>query len=87
MELDRAVAYACNMTAAEIIEQIKRLPRAEQNRVIDFARKTGDARPLMPDELGELAKEMVGAKDPAEANPLQAELQSSLESKWFRVSA
>jgi len=72
--LERGVAYICDMTAAEIIDEIKRLPRAEQNRVIDFVRKGGEVRPLTPDELGELAKEMVEAKDPAEADRLQAEI-------------
>jgi hypothetical protein len=62
------------MTAVEIIEEIKRLPRAEQNRVIDYVRKAGEVRPLTPDELGELAKEMVETKDPAEADGLQAEI-------------
>jgi hypothetical protein len=62
------------MTAVEIIEEIKRLPLAEQNRVIDFARKSGKIRPLTPDELGNMAKAMVEAKDPAEGDRLQAEL-------------
>jgi hypothetical protein len=62
------------MTAVEIIDEIKRLPRAEQNRVIDFVRKAGEARPLTPDELGELAKETVEAKDSVEADRLQAEI-------------
>ncbi len=62
------------MTAVEIIEEIKRLPRAEQNRVIDFVRKAGEARPLTPTELGELAKQMAEAKDPVEADRLQAEI-------------
>jgi hypothetical protein len=62
------------MTMVEIIDEIKRLPRAEQGRVIDFVRKTGEGRPLMPEELGELANEMIEAKDPAEADRLQAEI-------------
>ena len=62
------------MTAVEIIAEIKRLPRAEQNRVIDFVRNAVDVRPLTPDELGGLAKEMVEAKDPAEADRLQTEI-------------
>ena len=62
------------MTAAEIIDEIKRLPRAEQSRVIDFVRKTGEVRRLAPEELGELAKEMAESKDPAEADRLQAEI-------------
>ena len=62
------------MTAVEIIEEIKRLPRAEQNRVIDFVRKAGEVHPLTPDELGELAKEMVEADDPAKADQLQSQI-------------
>ena len=62
------------MTAVEIIEEIKRLPQDEQNRVIEFARHAGQNHPLCPEELGRLAKQMVEAKDPAEADRLQAEI-------------
>jgi hypothetical protein len=62
------------MTAVEIIEEIKRLPLAEQRRVMDFVRKTGEVRPLSPEELGDLAKEMVETEDPAEVKRLQAEI-------------
>lgn len=62
------------MTSVEIIEEIKRLPRTEQNRVIDFVRKVGEVRPLTPEELGQLAAKMVETKDPAEADRLQAEI-------------
>ena len=62
------------MTAVEIIEEIKRLPRDEQNRVIEFARQAGESRPLSPEELGQLAKRMVEAQDPAEADRLQEEI-------------
>jgi hypothetical protein len=62
------------MTAVEIIDEIKRLPWVEQNRVNDFFRQTGELRRLTPDELGELARETVQAKDPAEADRLQAEI-------------
>jgi len=62
------------MTSVEIIEEIKRLPRAEQDRVIDFVRQAGVIRPLTPDELGQLAKEMAETKDPAEADRLQSEI-------------
>jgi len=62
------------MTAVEIIEEIKRLPREEQNQVMDFVRKAGENRRLTPDELGELAKEMAATKDSAEADRLQAEI-------------
>jgi hypothetical protein len=62
------------MTAAEIIEEIKRLPKGEQTRVIEFARQVGESRALSPEELGELAKRMVEAQDPAEADRLQEEI-------------
>ena len=62
------------MTAVEIIEEIKRLPKSEQSRVIEFARNAALNRKLTPDELGALAKRMVEAKDPSEADRLQAEI-------------
>jgi hypothetical protein len=62
------------MTAVEIIEEIKRLPSAEQNRVIEFVQKTAGSRQLSPDELGRLAKQMTEAKDGAEADRLQEEI-------------
>jgi hypothetical protein len=62
------------MTAVEIIEEIKRLPEVEQKRVIQFARNADENRQLTPDELGELAKQMVEAETPAEAGRLQAEI-------------
>jgi len=62
------------MTAVEIIEEIKRLPREEQTRVIEFARQVAENRSLSPEELGQLAKRMVEAKDAAEADRLQEEI-------------
>ena len=62
------------MTAVEIIEEIKRLPPAERNAVVEFARHAGESRPLSPEELGQLAKRMVEAKDPKEADRLQEEI-------------
>ncbi len=59
------------MTAVQIIEEIKRLPREEQAQVIEFARQVGEGRPLTPEQLGKLAKQMVEAPDPAEADRLQ----------------
>jgi hypothetical protein len=63
------------MTAVEIIEEIKRLPREEQSRVIEFARRAGEGRLLTPEELGELAKRMVETKDSAEADRLQEQIE------------
>ena len=62
------------MTAVEIIEEIKRLPQAEQSQVIEFARHAGESRAISPEELGRLAKQMVEAKDPAAADRLQEEI-------------
>lgn len=62
------------MTSVEIIEEIKRLPQEEQNKVIEFVQKTSGNRPLSPDELGELARKMVETKDPLEADRLQKEI-------------
>jgi len=62
------------MTAVEIIEEIKRLPRDEQSRVIEFVRHAGGSRPLNPEELDQLARRMVETKDPAEADRLQEEI-------------
>ena len=66
--------FRLNRTVVEIIEEINRLPKADQNRVIEFVRKAGEKRPLAPGELGKLAKHMVEAKDPAEADRLQEEI-------------
>lgn len=62
------------MTTAEIIEEIKRLPRAEQIKVAEFARHVAEDPPLSPEDLGELAKRMVEAKDSTEADRLQKEI-------------
>jgi hypothetical protein len=74
LALERPAAYTGNVTSVEIIEEIKRLPRAEQNRVIDFVRKAGEVRRLTPEELGELARKMAEAKDSGEADRLQTEI-------------
>ena len=62
------------MTAVEIIEEIKRLPREEQTKVVEFARQVAASRPLRPEELGELAERMVESKDPAQAARLEEEI-------------
>ena len=62
------------MSANQVIEDIKHLPRAEQSRVIQFAYELARERQLSGDKLGALARRMVGAKDPAEADRLQEEI-------------
>ncbi len=62
------------MTTAEIIEEIKRLPRGEQIKIAEFVLPVTEQRPLSPEELGALAKRMVATKDVAEADRLQEEI-------------
>jgi len=62
------------MTAVEIIEEIKRLPKGEQTKVIEFARRVAETPPLSPEQLGELATRMAQAQDPVEADRLQEEI-------------
>ena len=40
----------------------------------EFARQAAKNQPLSPEELGKLAKQMVEAQDPAEADRLQEEI-------------
>ena len=61
------------MTAGEIIEQIKRLPKDEQTKVLDFVQQAENRR-LTPEELGELARRMADTKDSAEADRLQEKI-------------
>jgi isocitrate/isopropylmalate dehydrogenase len=62
------------MRAVEIIEEIKRLPRAEQSRVIQFAFELARARQLPGEKLSELAQRMVESDDPAEVERLKVEI-------------
>ena len=55
------------MSASEIMSEIKRLPAAEQAKVVRFAYHLDSERMLSGEELGMLAKRMVDATDPAEA--------------------
>ncbi len=59
------------MTGVEVIEEIKRLPRKERTKVIEFTRQLWESQPLTPEKLGELANRMVECKDAAEADRLQ----------------
>ena len=60
------------MTAAEIIQEIKRLPGEEQSKVFEFVRAQNER--LSPQEIGKLAHRMVASDDPAEADRLQEEI-------------
>jgi hypothetical protein len=61
------------MTGLEAIEEIKRMPREERRKVIEYARYA-EKEQLAPEELGELTRQMVEAKDPAEAERLKQEI-------------
>lgn len=61
------------MSASDVIEEIKRLPRVEREKVIKFAREEVTGQ-LSPEEIGELTRRMVEAKDPAEAARLEEEI-------------
>ena len=63
------------MTAPEVIQEIKRLPRQERRKVIEYARNEADAEQLLPEELVELARRMVEAPTEEEAERLKAELK------------
>ena len=62
------------MTAVEIIREIKSLPRAERDQVVEFVRDADESRMLSPEELGVLAERMVETPDPAEADRLREEI-------------
>ena len=62
------------MTGIEVIEEIKRLPRKEQAKVLAFARQLAENQPLTPEELGELANQMVETQDSVEADSLQEKI-------------
>ena len=62
------------MTAATVIDEIKHLPHEEQSRVIRFVNELARQRQLSGEELGALAKQMVEATDPAEAERLKEEI-------------
>jgi hypothetical protein len=62
------------MTAGEIIEEIKRLPKDEQTKVLDFVQQVAEKRRLTPEELGDLANRMANTQDSAEADRLREKI-------------
>ena len=55
------------MTAAQVMHEMDRLPPAEQEKVVSFARQLPSRKPLSGAELTTLAQRMVEAADPATA--------------------
>lgn len=62
------------MTAAQIMHEIDCLPPAEQEKVVNYARKLPSRKPLSGIELTALAQRMVESTDPAAAQRLKADL-------------
>lgn len=62
------------MNAAAIIDEIKHLPRNEQDQVVEFVQTLEKRRPWSPQKLGEHAAKMVATTDTAEAQRLKEEL-------------
>ena len=62
------------MTAAQLIQEIECLSPAELVKVVRHTKKLDKRRQLSPEELGELALQMIDATDPAEADRLQEEI-------------
>jgi hypothetical protein len=66
--------YALNVTASEIIEEIKRLDPKEQLGVIRFAYQLDAERRLTGKELSSLAERMLNTADPAEQIKVREEI-------------
>jgi hypothetical protein len=62
------------MTADQIIEDIKSLPRDQQSRVVQFAVELARSRQLSAEDLVVIAQKMLEANDPAEKKRLEDEL-------------
>ncbi|HEV7406269.1 MAG TPA: hypothetical protein VGO11_25195 [Chthoniobacteraceae bacterium] len=62
------------MTAAAIIAEIKHLPPAEQEQVVEFVQRLETKRPWKGEKLTEYEKRMVETKDPAEAQRLKEQI-------------
>jgi RNase P protein component len=62
------------MTADQIIEDIKMLPRDEQSRVVQFAVELARSRQLPAEDLVVIAQKMVATNDPSEKKRMEDEL-------------
>jgi|GraSoiStandDraft_59_1057299.scaffolds.fasta_scaffold199425_3 RNase P protein component len=62
------------MTADQIIEDIKLLPRKEQSRVVRFAVELARSRQLPAEDLVVIAQKMLEANDPVEKKRLEDDL-------------
>ena len=62
------------MNATAIIDEIKNLPRAEQDRVVEFVQTLEKKRHWSGAKLTEYEKRMVETTDPAEAERLKQQI-------------
>ncbi len=62
------------MNATVIIDEIKNLPRAEQDRVVEFVQTLEKRRRWSGAKLTEYEKRMVETTDPAEAERLKQQI-------------
>ena len=62
------------MSATDVIEKIKHLPRAEQSRVLQFALDLARERQLPGKKLSELAQRMTDSGTPGDADKLRDEI-------------
>jgi hypothetical protein len=62
------------MTAADVIEQIEKLPHGERAKVIEFAQSSWKQKKLSPEEIGNLCDRMQNAKSAAEADRLEQQI-------------
>jgi NADH:ubiquinone oxidoreductase subunit E len=71
----KRVAVLCDVTASQIIEEIKRLPSKQKAEVLStLLRSQKNKGMLSPAELVTLADRMVATKDPKEADRLEKEI-------------
>ena len=62
------------MNAAAIIDEIKQLPRSEQEQVVKFVQTLEKRQPWSGEKLTEYEKRMVETTDPAEAERLKQQI-------------
>jgi hypothetical protein len=62
------------MTADQIIEDIKSLPRDQQSRVVKFAVELARSRQIPAEDLVVIAQKMLETNDPAEKKRLEDDL-------------
>jgi len=70
------------VTAAEIVREIERLPSEEKAEVLSaLLHSQRNGSKLSPDELLALADQMIAAKDPEEADRLEAKILTGFYGK------